>query len=313
MGAQARSSHRGGAPRWQSTGGNGQSIRQIWWPPPRSSRGRQRSVLWPSPFRISWPLTEVPADLLDRIRDGIEQRLLPPQWNGPPANIEEHRIFVVGRRTVGADDGLPLRRAIFAGEYGRGPAMAVPPAGVGASRCPLSCAWPRPTERCLCSGQSDDLWFRTTPTTGAERQRASHWQTQHRTDAAKLGQPRPGQPVGLPVHNPLADGASRSPGGRHHGRAPSVETPNLTCGASPTDQPAPQVTPLSGTPHQPPPPPRSLLQSPGHSLVPSGQGTDVTRKRHKNRVAFPQDLAKDEPASGWSGTQQHDPSARANR
>ena len=48
---------------------------------------------------------------------------------------------------------------------------------------------------------------------------------------------------------PLADGASRSPGGRHHGRAPSVETPNLTCGASPTDQPAPQVTPLSGTPH----------------------------------------------------------------
>ncbi len=148
------------------------------------------------------PDEEVPADLLDRIRDGIEPRLLPPQWNGPSANIEEHRIFVVGRRTVGADDGLPLRRAIFAGEYGRGPAMAVPPAGVGASRCPLSCAWPRPTERCLCSGQSDDLWFRTTPTTGAERQRASHWQTQHRTDAAKLGQPRPGQPVGLPVHNP---------------------------------------------------------------------------------------------------------------
>ncbi len=37
--------------------GNGQSIWQIWWPPPRSSRGRQRSVLWPSRFRISWPLT----------------------------------------------------------------------------------------------------------------------------------------------------------------------------------------------------------------------------------------------------------------
>ncbi|MDQ3304760.1 MAG: type II toxin-antitoxin system VapC family toxin, partial [Actinomycetota bacterium] len=38
--------------------GNGQSIRQIWWPPSRSSRGRQRSALWPSPFRFSWPLTD---------------------------------------------------------------------------------------------------------------------------------------------------------------------------------------------------------------------------------------------------------------
>ncbi len=41
---QARPSHRGGALRRWTHRGNGQSIEQIWWPPPRSSRGRQRSV-----------------------------------------------------------------------------------------------------------------------------------------------------------------------------------------------------------------------------------------------------------------------------
>ena len=31
--------------------------RQNSWPPARASRVRQRAVTWPSPFRISWPLT----------------------------------------------------------------------------------------------------------------------------------------------------------------------------------------------------------------------------------------------------------------
>jgi hypothetical protein len=75
--------------------GNGQSIRQIWWPPPRSSRGRQRSVLWPSPFRISWPLTPDPG-ARDRPSRTALQALLEPVAEVPDLSPA---------RPPGGDDG----------------------------------------------------------------------------------------------------------------------------------------------------------------------------------------------------------------
>jgi hypothetical protein len=45
----------------------GYQTKQISWPRPFSFRGRQRSTLWPPPFRLSWPPTLglTPPDVME--------------------------------------------------------------------------------------------------------------------------------------------------------------------------------------------------------------------------------------------------------
>ena len=60
--------------------------RQDWWPPARGSRGRKRAVIWPSPFRISWPPTGIDRDLgaalifVDLLSDPPKHKSLSGPW-----------------------------------------------------------------------------------------------------------------------------------------------------------------------------------------------------------------------------------------
>ncbi len=103
-----------------------------------------------------------PAGVLEVIHDGLEPYDPELLASDPLAadSIGEHNYFVLAWRAVGEPDGLPLRQAIFAGEYGAEAAMPIPPAGIGASRCPLDCIATRQPDQCLCTGNADDLWYR---------------------------------------------------------------------------------------------------------------------------------------------------------
>ena len=99
---------------------------------------------------ISYQPDEEPEPLLVKIIRDAQRPLV-----GRKDGFTERIFWLVMRWAIGADDGLPLRIAIAEGEYGEGPSMPFPPAGIGTSRCPLSCHWRATLEYCLCTGTAD--------------------------------------------------------------------------------------------------------------------------------------------------------------